>query len=142
MLRVKGYINGNGINALVDTGCNKTTIYKHAPRRCGLLSIIDTRIKGIAIGVGNTLVIGNIHFTIIKLGSASVPFSMDVEDDLNVDRLLGLEFIEFHKLLLEMVHNSITDSQTSIVVVRFDKMPYYPKHVITVDKISHYFLPV
>jgi len=60
-----------------------------AAKRCGITNIIDTKAKRKSIGVGTMIGVGSDHFMIGNFGTFSLSFSLDVEEGLSVDMLLG-----------------------------------------------------
>ncbi|OAY66063.1 DNA damage-inducible protein 1 [Ananas comosus] len=66
MLYVDMEVNGVPLKAFVDSGAQSTIISKSCAERCGLLRLLDQRYKGVAVGVGQSEIIGRIHVAPIK----------------------------------------------------------------------------
>lgn len=52
MLYIEIGINGNPIQAFVDSGAESTIMSRVCAERCGLMRFIDRRYAGMALGVG------------------------------------------------------------------------------------------
>ncbi|KAM0920943.1 hypothetical protein ACQ4PT_007178 [Festuca glaucescens] len=67
MLYVDMEVNGVPLKAFVDSGAQSTIISKDCAERCGLLRLLDQRYRGVAIGVGQSEILGRIHVAPIKV---------------------------------------------------------------------------
>ena len=67
MLYIPLEINKNKIIALVDTGAQMTIMGQECCKKSGLFNMVDTRYKGVAIGVGSSKILGVIHAAQIKI---------------------------------------------------------------------------
>jgi len=107
MLHLPCEINGTTIDALIDTGCNKSIISYDAAKRCNITSIIDKKQQKKMYVVGSVNLIGNIHIMIGKIGNMKLPFSLLVSDDLCTDFLLGCDIMKFHNFILDFAGEAI-----------------------------------
>jgi len=67
MLYVDMEVNGVPLKAFVDSGAQSTIISKSCAERCGLLRLLDQRFRGVAVGVGQSEILGRIHVAPIKV---------------------------------------------------------------------------
>ncbi len=97
-------INGCIRQALVDTGAQITIISKKLIQECGLLEICDTRVYGMAKGIGSATVFGRIHCLILEIysynrylsivtGATIIDYEYDDDDDY-YDLIIGLDFLK------------------------------------------------
>ena len=96
-LKVICEVNGHTIPAIIDTGAQVSIISMACAKRCGLMSHIDTRYQGKAIGVGSSDIIGRVNDLAIRLGPISFSSRVSVLDKSGIDFLIGLDFLrKFH----------------------------------------------
>jgi Aspartyl protease len=87
MLYIPLKINGYSITAFCDSGAQQTIMSKTMAISCQLYDLIDTRMAGIAVGVGTGVILGRIHMVQIELTSPInqqsyyFPCSITVMDD-------------------------------------------------------------
>ncbi|KAK8962250.1 hypothetical protein KSP40_PGU005806 [Platanthera guangdongensis] len=97
MLYVNMEVNGTPLKAFVDSGAQSTIISKSCAERCGLLRLMDQRYKGVAVGVGQTEILGRIHVAPIKIGHLFFTCSFTVLDAPNMEFLFGLDMLRKHQ---------------------------------------------
>jgi len=83
-------------------------------KRCGITNIIDNKTKRKSIGVGTMTDVGSIHFMIGKFGSFSLPFLLDVVEDLSVDMLLGLDIMQLYNITIDVPKNGLDISSNGL----------------------------
>ncbi|CAI9088143.1 OLC1v1022392C4 [Oldenlandia corymbosa var. corymbosa] len=105
MLYVDMEVNGVPLKAFVDSGAQSTIISKSCAERCGLLRLLDTRYKGIAMGVGQSEILGRIHVAPIKIGNNFYPCSFMVLDQPNMEFLFGLDMLRKHQCMIDLKDN-------------------------------------
>ena len=97
MLYVDIKVNGVNLQAFVDSGAQSTIISKNCADKCNLTSLIDTRYKGEANGIGTANIIGRIHLADIEIEGVKLPCAFTVmENDIQVDMLFGPDNLRRH----------------------------------------------
>ncbi|KAJ0103527.1 hypothetical protein Patl1_03729 [Pistacia atlantica] len=105
MLYVDMEVNGVPLKAFVDSGAQSTIISKSCAERCGLLRLLDQRYKGVALGVGQSEILGRIHVAPIKIGNIFYPCSFVVLDSPNMEFLFGLDMLRKHQCMIDLKDN-------------------------------------
>ncbi|EAN32415.2 Aspartyl protease family protein [Theileria parva strain Muguga] len=105
MLYIKVEINNVVVKALVDTGAQNTIMSKECALQCNLLSLVDERFKGVAVGVGSTKTLGKIHLADMKIGSIFIPVSFIVIDGANLEFILGLDILRRYTCDINLKYN-------------------------------------
>eukprot|EP00762_Andalucia_godoyi_P007902 ANDGO_01212.mRNA.1 DNA damage-inducible protein 1 len=93
MLYVDCHVNGVNLKAFVDSGAQTTIMSLQCAERCNISRLIDRRFRGIAMGVGQTAIIGRIHAVPAKFGNTFYSLSVTVLDSDNMEFLLGLDML-------------------------------------------------
>ena len=98
-------INGHKFQAFVDTGAQSTIVSLDFAKRANIAKDIDNRFQGVAIGVGQTKIVGRIHAAKIRIdGRATVECSLQVLDHLDMGFLLGIDMLKKHRVAFENVN--------------------------------------
>lgn len=114
MLYIKVEINNVTVKALVDTGAEHTIMNKECAERCNLLSMVDERFKGVAVGVGTRNTLGKIHLADLKIGSIFIPVSFIILDGGNIEFILGLDILRRHACTINLKDNVLQINDTSV----------------------------
>lgn len=61
MLYVSMSVNKRPVQAFVDSGAQMTIMSAALADACGVAHLLDTRFKGVAVGVGSGAILGKIH---------------------------------------------------------------------------------
>lgn len=105
MLYVDMEVNGVPLKAFVDSGAQSTIISKSCAERCGLLRLLDQRYRGVAVGVGQSEILGRIHVAPIKIGHLFYHCSFTVLDAPNMEFLFGLDMLRKHQCIIDLKEN-------------------------------------
>jgi DNA damage-inducible protein 1 len=87
MLYIPMKINGFPVAAFIDSGAQQTIMSLSLAKQCQIDQYIDTRMAGIAVGVGTGVILGRIHIVQIEITSTITnqiyyfPCSITVMDD-------------------------------------------------------------
>lgn len=135
MLYVDMEVNGVPLKAFVDSGAQSTIISKDCAERCGLLRLLDQRYRGVAIGVGQSEILGRIHVAPIKIGHAFYPCSFTVLDAANMEFLFGLDMLRKHQCIIDLKDNVLRVGGGE-VSVPFLHEKDIPSHIRDEEKLS------
>jgi DNA damage-inducible protein 1 len=109
MLYISATINGHAVQAFCDSGAQMTVMNKKMAVECGIADMIDTRFKGIAVGVGTGAILGRIHMVQLKIGTSFFPCTVTVMDDpkpgsegKSIGFLLGLDMMKRHMCSIDL----------------------------------------
>ncbi|KAE8784159.1 DNA damage-inducible protein 1 [Hordeum vulgare] len=136
MLYVDMEVNGVPLKAFVDSGAQSTIISKDCAERCGLLRLLDQRYRGVAIGVGQSEILGRIHVAAIKIGHAFYPCSFTVLDAPNMEFLFGLDMLRKHQCIIDLKDNVLRVGGGE-VSVPFLQEKDIPSHIRDGEKSSN-----
>ena len=67
MLYIETKVNGQSVQAFVDSGAQSTIISKQCAEQCNIMHLLDTRFAGMAIGVGSSRILGRVHLADLDL---------------------------------------------------------------------------
>ncbi|PWZ25060.1 DNA damage-inducible protein 1 [Zea mays] len=135
MLYVDMEVNGVPLKAFVDSGAQSTIISKSCAERCGLLRLLDQRFRGIAVGVGQSEILGRIHVAPIKIGNIFYPCSFTVLDAPNMEFLFGLDMLRKHQCMIDLKDNVLRVGGGE-VSVPFLQEKDIPAHIRNEEKLS------
>ncbi|CAM9643789.1 unnamed protein product, partial [Chrysoparadoxa australica] len=107
MLYVDCDVDGQALKAFVDTGAQVTCMSAECAQRCGLMTKLDRRFAGRAVGVGSARILGRIHDANVRLGNTYVSCSFTVIDHSEIDVLVGLDVLRKYKCEISLGDNSM-----------------------------------
>ena len=112
MLYIAAKVNGNDLQAFVDSGAQATIMSKQCARDCGVLHLVDERFAGVAMGVGTGKILGRIHLVSLQIGNSYFPCTVTVMDDggmgdKNMGFLLGLDMLKRHTCHIDLEHHVV-----------------------------------
>ncbi|XP_062223790.1 protein DNA-DAMAGE INDUCIBLE 1-like isoform X1 [Phragmites australis] len=136
MLYVDMEVNGVPLKAFVDSGAQSTIISKRCAERCGLLRLLDQRYRGIAVGVGQSEILGRVHVAPIKIGHLFYPCSFTVLDAPNMEFLFGLDMLRKHQCMIDLKDNVLRVGGGE-VSVPFLQEKDIPAHIRDEEKLSN-----
>ncbi len=117
MLYINMEINNVKLQAFVDTGAQSTIISLKFAQRAGLMNEIDTRFKGVAVGVGTSRIVGRIHACKLKLdNNHEITCALQVLDNIDIDLLLGIDMLKKHRCLIDLVNNVLKFTEARVDV--------------------------
>ncbi|TPP54519.1 Aspartyl protease family protein [Leishmania donovani] len=108
MLYVPCTINQVLVKAFVDSGAQNSIMNKRTAERCGLMRLVDVRMRGVAVGVGRQEICGRIHMTPVNLAGMYIPFAFYVIEDQAMDLIIGLDQLRRHQMMIDLKHNCLT----------------------------------
>lgn len=114
MLYFSCSINGVSISAFIDTGAQKTIMSKKCAEKCGLSDLIDTRMKGIAKGVGTQKIIGKIWMKDIDIGGISLPCGFTILEDFSIDVIFGLDMMISHGCEIDLKNKCLKIDRSNL----------------------------
>ncbi|CAD6247666.1 unnamed protein product [Miscanthus lutarioriparius] len=135
MLYVDMEVNGVPLKAFVDSGAQSTIISKSCAERCGLLRLLDQRFRGVAVGVGQSEILGRIHVAPIKIGHQFYHCSFTVLDAPNMEFLFGLDMLRKHQCMIDLKDNVLRVGGGE-VSVPFLQEKDIPAHIHDEEKLS------
>ena len=116
MLYIECSINGNEIQAFVDSGAQSTIMSQRCAEKCNLLKLLDTRMSGMAQGVGTCKILGRVHAAQIQVGDRFFTTSLTILEDNKVDMLFGLDNLKRHRCCIDLDKNELTLDQGKVSV--------------------------
>jgi Aspartyl protease len=133
MLYIPVKINGHALQAFCDSGAQNTIMSKKCALECNIFQYVDTRMSGIAVGVGTGKILGRIHMVQLQIQeNYYFPCSITVMDDppaadadgvqaKEMPFLLGLDMMKRHLCCLDLKEGCIrfTISATESIHVPF-----------------------
>jgi len=117
LIYVLAQTNNMGFRIIIDTGAAISIMCESAAKTLKIDHMIDTRLKGKVVGVGNSNILGSITGCNIKIGdNLFVPANFRVMEDSfeKYTVILGLDFLTSHKCKLDFVDRTIEVDGQSI----------------------------
>jgi predicted aspartyl protease len=90
---LNGYINGNPISFLLDTGAESSVLPFDIVEASGLHDILDRKCSGKLVGVGEDKILGRIHYVEVVLDCGVYPCSFVVCSNPNMLPILGIDMM-------------------------------------------------
>ncbi|KAL7697307.1 Dna-damage inducible protein DDI1-like protein [Lotmaria passim] len=125
MLYVPCIINQVPLKAFVDSGAQKSVISLRTAERCNLMRLLDRRMAGVAVGVGQQVILGQIHMTTVKIASLYLPFAFSVLAEQPMDVIIGLDQLKRHLMTIDLKHNYLVIGDTQV--------PFLPENEVSAD---------
>lgn len=122
MLYVPMEVNNHPIKAFVDSGAQMTNMSRDCAERCGLMRLVDRRFGGVAIGVGESVIIGRIHAVQLKIGRMFYTCSITVLEKLGQGMLFGLDMLRKHACVIDLEKNVLRVGRGEV------EIPFLPEH--------------
>jgi len=103
MLYVNMEVNGIPVQAFVDTGAQMTIMNQNFAEKCSLTRLIDKRFSGMAFGVGQSKIVGQIHQAPLKVAGEYIASSLIVlEQDRGPPFIFGLNNLIRHQCMVDL----------------------------------------
>jgi len=106
---IEAKVNGHSVQAFVDSGAQSTIMSKRNATNCGIMDVLDTRFKGVAVGVGTGVILGRCHIVQLQLGDYYFPCTITIMDDpppgsdaKEMPFLLGLDMLKRHTCSIDL----------------------------------------
>ena len=131
MLYINLEVNGHKFQAFVDTGAQSTIISKRFCEAIGLMKDVDSRFRGVAVGVGTSSIIGRIHTAKLKLENGrSIECSLQVLEQIDIDFLFGIDMMK--KFRVASAHQCQIDLYDNLLRFPLDgfEVPFIKDHLI------------
>nr|5YS4_A Chain A, DNA-damage inducible protein DDI1-like protein [Leishmania major]5YS4_B Chain B, DNA-damage inducible protein DDI1-like protein [Leishmania major]5YS4_C Chain C, DNA-damage inducible protein DDI1-like protein [Leishmania major]5YS4_D Chain D, DNA-damage inducible protein DDI1-like protein [Leishmania major]5YS4_E Chain E, DNA-damage inducible protein DDI1-like protein [Leishmania major]5YS4_F Chain F, DNA-damage inducible protein DDI1-like protein [Leishmania major] len=123
MLYVPCTINQVLVKAFVDSGAQNSIMNKRTAERCGLMRLVDVRMRGVAVGVGRQEICGRIHMTPVNLAGMYIPFAFYVIEDQAMDLIIGLDQLKRHQMMIDLKHNCLTIDNINVPFLPENDLP-------------------
>eukprot|EP00758_Cryptobia_borreli_P005494 Tbor_TRINITY_DN4897_c0_g1::TRINITY_DN4897_c0_g1_i1::g.1291::m.1291/K11885/DDI1; DNA damage-inducible protein 1 len=107
MLYVKATVNKYPITAFVDSGAQMTIMNEQTAEKCGILRLLDRRMRGIAKGVGTGKILGRIHMTMVNIGGVVMPMSITILESQDMEFIIGLDQMKRHQMIIDLKKNAL-----------------------------------
>ena len=108
MLYIDVKVNGVPVQAFVDSGAQSTIISKDCATACNIMHLLDTRFAGMAIGVGQSRILGRVHLAQLMLETGdTIECSFTVLENNKVDLLFGLDNLKRHLCCIDLVQSKL-----------------------------------
>lgn len=103
MLYVKLEINGHPVQAFVDSGAQMTIMTEQFAEKIGLLRLVDKRFAGLAVGVGQSKIIGRVHQAPLKISDQYLSSSVVIlEQKDGPPFIFGLDNLIRHQCCIDL----------------------------------------
>jgi hypothetical protein len=116
---IKGYINGNEISFLLDTGAEMSIIPYNFIRACNMEDIIDTKYKGRILGVGEASIVGRIHYVEVLLDNVGIlPCAFTVSSNNDLPAIIGIDMMHHLGIVINFMNKTLLFS-TNETTIKF-----------------------
>ncbi|KAG5488132.1 hypothetical protein LSCM1_08199 [Leishmania martiniquensis] len=123
MLYVPCTVNQVPLSAFVDSGAQHSIMNKSTAERCGLMRLVDVRMRGVAVGVGQQVICGRIHMVPVNLAGMFIPFAFSVIEDQAMSLIIGLDQLRRHQMLIDLRRNCLTIGNVDVAFLPERDLP-------------------
>lgn len=132
MLFVPMEVNGVPVKTFVDSGAQTTIMTYTFAEQCYLTRLIDKRFAGVAVGVGQSRIIGRIHQAPLKVAGHYVTSSITVLEQRDGPQFIfGLDMLKRHQCCIDLARNVLHFGSCQA------DLPFLPEHEIPRDFKRH-----
>lgn len=101
MLYFPCWINGKPIKIFLDTGAQNSIMSRKCAEDYGIAHLIDTRRSGLAVGIGEQKIVGQIWMVELDLGDHILPCSFIILENVSVEIIFGLNMLISHGCVID-----------------------------------------
>ena len=108
--RIECFVNGCVTLAVIDSGCERSTMSIDFAKKCGIAHLIDTRCCCEAIGTSSKeMTLGGIHFCPIKTATNEFLTSLAIipTEEFEEELTLGMDILQRYKCTLDWSNNKL-----------------------------------
>eukprot|EP00210_Caulerpa_lentillifera_P007891 g7532.t1 len=125
MLYVSMEINDHPVQAFVDTGAQMTIMTEEFAQKTGLLRLVDKRFEGVAIGVGESKIIGRVHQAPLKIAEQYLSSSVAIiNQKAGPPFIFGLDNLIRHQCCVDLESMKLKFGSVGV------EIPFLPEHLI------------
>ena len=120
MLYLDCTVNKEHMVALVDTGAQASVMSLEFARRCRVDMLMDTRVGGMATGVGTADIVGKVWACDVAIGGTFYEASFLVVASAHLDCIIGLDFMRRYLCTIDLARGAICIGDNVV--------PFLPEH--------------
>ena len=126
MLYLDCAVNKEHMVALVDTGAQTSVMSLEFARRCRVDMLMDTRIQGMATGVGTARIVGKVWSCDVAIGGTFYEASFSIVESAHLDCILGLDFMRRYLCTIDLSRGAMCIGDNVV--------PFLPEHLCPSSK--------
>jgi DNA damage-inducible protein 1 len=128
MLYVDMSVNGEPVKAFIDSGAQMTIMTQSCAEKCHIMRLVDKRFQGVAMGVGQSKIIGRIHTCALRVGAQFISTSVTVlEQKSGPQFIFGLDNLKRHQCCINLKAGELQIGSCDVA------LPFLPSHEVPED---------